>query len=415
MFILKPIKSKLMKLVCKYSLFLLLTFLVGCTAKIRFNNSQDIKEVRVKTEYSQLISPSLRSNFDSAFIKNARKYNSKERIIKWVPVPSDSMADISFKIENVRLSSSTKRMVLLFVSSAIVLASASAIIPITIVLLPKNATQLELNYNPQIIHAPLKFRKLYSLTNTTGYFTSLKKQEKVQAKFYSNYVRQSIQKMEYEYMKANDKDPEIRHVLQLRKQKQHYLGFRLGVGSSTTSQPISELAGYVKSDLSFTTFGMKYMRYFYPRLVSSIELNISGDRGSLYTRTITSATGKSIDQSYRMHSAHFEVPTTIGYSFLKKRFKPIVYGGLNPAVLLSANTNYNSDDVKNQKNINDIEKYRSFILEGIFGAGFNYHFRGSMFFVDFRFAEGLTPLYKNQNARSSNIQYFGCGFMFGLD
>ena len=194
-----------MKLVYKYSFFLLLTFLVGCTAKIRFNNFQDIKEVRVKTEYSQLISPSLRSNFDSAFIKNARKYNSKERIIKWVPVPSDSMADISFKIESVRLSSSTKRMVLLFVSSAIVLASAGAIIPITIVLLPKNATQLELNYNPQIIHAPLKFRKFYPLTNTTGYFTSLKKQEKVQAKFYSNYVRQSIQKMERVYESQRQK------------------------------------------------------------------------------------------------------------------------------------------------------------------------------------------------------------------
>ena len=88
-------------------------------------------------------------------------------------------------------------------------------------------------------------------------------------------------------MKANDKNPEIRHVLQLRTQKQHYLGFRLGVVSSTTSQPISGLAGYVKSDLSFTTFGMKYIRYFNPHLVSGIELNIAGDRGSLYTRTIT--------------------------------------------------------------------------------------------------------------------------------
>ncbi|MBC7391330.1 MAG: PorT family protein [Opitutaceae bacterium] len=404
-----------MKFVYKYPFLFLLIFLSGCTAKIRFNNSKEIREVRVKTEYSPTISPSLKSNFDSSFIKEARKYNSKERIIKWVPVPSDSLADISFKIENVRLSSDTKRIVLLCLSSAMVIASAGAISPVALVLLPKNTTQIQLNYNPQIIHAPVRFRKFYPLSNTIGYFTSLKKQEKVQAKFYSNYVRQSLQKMEYEYMRANDKDPEIRQILKGKTQIHHYLGFRLGVGSSTTSKPLAERAGYIQSDLAFTTFGMKYIRYFYPHLLSSLELNISGDRGSLYTRTITSATGKSIEQSYRMHTAHLEVPVTVGYSFLKKRFKPIVYGGLNPAVIFSANTNYNSDDLKTQKNINEIDKYRSFLLEGIIGAGFNYHFRRSMFFVDFRFSEGLTPIYKDQTARSSNIQYFGCGFMFGLD
>ncbi len=404
-----------MKYFLKYSFYLFLPLIFGCSSKIRFNNSQEIREVKVKTEYSQLITPSLKSNFDSAIFKSARKYNSKERIIKWVHVPSDSLADISFEIENVRLSSDTKRLLLLFASSALAVATVGTILPVTIVLLPRNITQLELKYNPKIIHAPVRFRNFYPLVNSVGYFTSLKKQEKVQAKYYSNYVRQSIQKMEYEYMKANKKDPEIRYVLRERTQKNHYLGFRLGVGTSSTSQPVSGMAGFEKSDLSFTTFGLKYTRYFYPKLLAGIELNISGDRSSLYTRKTTSSYGTTIIQSYRMHTVHMEVPVTLGYAFLKKRFKPIVYAGLNPAVLCNATTNFDSGDAKFPKNINDTDKYRTFILEGIFGAGFNYHFRGSIFFLDCRFTQGFTPLYKNQSAISSNIQYFACGFMFGLD